>query len=168
VIRRARVQDAAALADINRRGWLFAYAHILPAETMREAGADLEARWADSLADMDDDREVWVATDADDRAIGFVSVGSSRHEDARPGEGELRAIYLAPEVVGDGVGRELLACGERALARLGYEVAMLWVFEENERARRFYERNGWVAEPDSGPGPYGWAPSVRYRKRVVP
>jgi GNAT superfamily N-acetyltransferase len=167
VIRRARVQDAAALADINRRGWLVAYAHIVPAETMREAGEDLEPRWAESLAGPDDAREVWVATDADDTVIGFVSVGVSRDADARPREGELRAIYLAPETMGTGVGRKLLACGERALARQGYTAATLWVFEENMRARRFYERNGWVPEPDSGPGPYGWAPSLRYRKGLT-
>jgi GNAT superfamily N-acetyltransferase len=167
VIRRARVQDAAAMADINRRGWQVAYADIVPAETLREAGADLEVRWADGLAGGEDGREVWVATDAGDAAIGFVSVGASRDADARPGEGEVRAIYLAPEVLGTGVGSELLACGEQALARLGHPAATLWVFEANLRARRFYERNGWAAEPDSGPGPYGWAPSVRYRKGLA-
>jgi GNAT superfamily N-acetyltransferase len=167
VIRRARVQDAAAMADINRRGWQVAYADIVPAETLREAAEDLEERWAEGLADGEPGREVWVATDDDDAAIGFVSVGASRDADARPGEGELRAIYLAPEVLGTGVGRELLSCGERALARLGHAAATLWVFEANVRARGFYERNGWVAEPDSGPGPYGWAPSVRYRKGLA-
>jgi GNAT superfamily N-acetyltransferase len=169
VIRRARVQDAAALADINRRGWLVAYAHIVAADMMRAAGEDLEARWAEGLAGGDDAGEVWVATDADAdaAAIGFVSVGSLRDADARPGEGELRAIYLAPETMGTGVGRELLARGERALARLGHTAATLWVFEENVRARRFYERNGWAPEPDSGPGPWGWAPSVRYRKGLT-
>jgi GNAT superfamily N-acetyltransferase len=162
------VQDAAALADINRRGWLFAYADIVPAETLREAAEDLEARWADSLARPDDAHEIWVATDDGDTAVGFVSVGSPRDADPGPGEGELRAIYLAPEVVGQGVGRALLACGEAALARLGYAVATLWVFEANARARRFYERNGWIEQLGSGPGPWGWAPSVRYRKALAP
>jgi GNAT superfamily N-acetyltransferase len=166
VIRRARVQDAAALADINRRGWLFAYEHIVPTATMLDAGRDLEVSWADGLAQEDASWCVWVATSAADAVIGFATVGPSRDDDARPGEGELRAIYLAPETVGTGVGRELLARAEASLAELGYGAATLWVFEDNGRARRFYERNGWDAEPDSGPGPWGWARSVRYRKTL--
>jgi L-amino acid N-acyltransferase YncA len=168
VIRPARVQDAAAVADVNRRGWLLAYAHIVPAATMREAAVDLASRWADGLAGAaDDGREVWVATDHADAVIGFVSVGPSRDADAAPGVGELRAIYLAEQAIGTGVGRALLARGELALAARGYASATLWVFEGNTRARRFYERHGWSAEPDSGPGPWGWAPSVRYRKGLA-
>jgi GNAT superfamily N-acetyltransferase len=166
VIRPARAQDAAAVADINRRGWLFAYEHIVPVATMLRAGADLEARWADGLAADDPAQRVWVATDAADAVIGFVSVGPSRDDDARPGEGELRAIYLAPDAVGTGVGRELLARAEASLVQLGHVAGTLWVFADNTRARRFYERNGWEPEPDSGPGPWGWARSVRYRKAL--
>ncbi len=77
------------------------------------------------------------------------------------------AIYVAPEVVGSGVGRDLLARGERSLAELGFTEATLWVFEANARARRFYARNGWAEEAGSGPGPWGWAPSVRYRKTLA-
>jgi GNAT superfamily N-acetyltransferase len=168
VIRRARAQDAAAVADINRRGWLFAYEHIVPAETMLDAARDLETSWADGLAQDDGSRHVWVATSTADAVIGFVSVGASRDDDARPEEGELRAIYLAPEAVGTGVGRELLTRAEASLAELGYGAATLWVFEDNARARRFYEGNGWQAQPDSGPGPWGWARSVRYRKALAP
>ncbi len=166
MIRRARVDDAGALADINRRGWTFAYADYVDVEKILAASGDLEERWREGLSDRHDPRRIWVAEDEAGRVTGFVSVGPSRDEDARPGEGELMAIYLVPEEVGTGVGRALLARGEQSLADLGFAAATLWVFEANTRARRFYERNGWVVEPDSGPGPWGWARSVRYRRTL--
>jgi GNAT superfamily N-acetyltransferase len=168
VIRRARVDDAAALADINTRGWTFAYSEYVDVEKIIAASGDLEARWREGLSDRHDPRHIWVAEDDGGSVVGFVSVGPSRDDDARVGEGELMAIYLAPEAVGGGVGRALLARGEQSLADLGFRAATLWVFAANDRARRFYERNGWTEEPDSGPGPWSWAPSVRYRKTLSP
>jgi len=168
VIRLAGVQDAAAVADINRRGWLFAYADIVPKETMLDAAGALDEHWAQRLADSDEQHPVWMATDGDATPIGYVSIGPPRDLDAGPGDGELYAIYLAPEAVGTGVGHALLERAEASLAQLGYTGATLWVFEANTRARRFYERHGWEAEPDSGPGPWGWARSVRYRKALAP
>jgi hypothetical protein len=32
---------------------------------------------------------------------------------------------------------------------------VLWVLEQNERARRFYERDGWAADGVSQPDDYG-------------
>ena len=164
MIRRARVDDAAALADVNVRGWLFAYADIVDVQTMLDAAGDLAQRWRERLAQPDGD--VWVALD-DGALRGFVSVGASRDDDAPDGVGELRAIYVDPAILGTGVGRALLVRGEASLAELGYGEGTLWVFAANDRARGFYARNGWTAEPDSGPGPWGWAPSVRYRKGLA-
>jgi RimJ/RimL family protein N-acetyltransferase len=33
-----------------------------------------------------------------------------------------------------------------ALRRRGFTTATLWVLEDNPRARRFYEREGWVLD----------------------
>ena len=65
----------------------------------------------------------------------------------RPGElrravGDLRA----PEAWGSGAGTALLAAGVEELRRQGYAEASLWVLEDNPRARRFYEREGWTLD----------------------
>ena len=104
----------------------------------------------------------------DGRLAGFVSVGTPRDEDTN-GDGELYAIYVEPELIGSGVGRELAVAGERELAALGHRAATLWTFAANGPARRFYERGGWrVDERPYDPGRWGWAPSVRYRKDLNP
>ena len=46
-------------------------------------------------------------------------------------------LYVHPDAQGKGVGRGLLSVALERSERL-----KLWTFERNERARRFYERNG--------------------------
>lgn len=53
---------------------------------------------------------------------------------------ELFAIYLLSEFYGSGAGQALLD------AAIGNQAAILWVAEDNPRAQRFYERNGFRAD----------------------
>ena len=95
---------------------------------------------------------------------GFAAFGPSRDGDAPPGTGEIPAIYLAPEVVGGGVGRELFEETVATLRRTGYARATLWVLEANDRARLFYERAGWVRDGATSSHDFDCAnePMVRY------
>lgn len=77
--------------------------------------------------------------EVDGQVAGFCTVGPSTD----PGWGEVYSLYLAPEHWGIGLGRDLLAAGEKALSEDGDTRAMLWVLDTNQRARRFYERQGW-------------------------
>ena len=140
-VRRARLEDAAAIAEVHVRTWHAAYAHVLGAE--RLAGIDPERRragWERALSEGD--VAAWVAQEADGPVVGFVSIGDSR--DA-PDEGELFAIYVLPESWGSGAGSELMAVARDAL-RAAYPTSILWVLEDNPRARRFYEREGWALD----------------------
>lgn len=75
------------------------------------------------------DHEVWV-WDEDGRILGFVALRGH----------ELSHLYVEPEAHRRGIGGALL---DRAKARRpdGLE---LWVFQQNENARRFYGRRGFV------------------------
>lgn len=97
------------------------------------------ALWLDHL---EQGRVAWVAL-AEEKIVGFVSVGPSRTEDDT---GELYAIYVVPEAWGSGAARELMAEAKDWFAQEGYATAMLWVLADNPRARHFYEREGWRAE----------------------
>jgi len=141
-VRRARLEDAAAIAAVHVRTWRTAYEHVFGAE--RLAAIDLDAReeqWRQRLGEPEWQEVVLVVED-ESSIVGFASCGESR--DA-PGEGELYAIYVLPESWGSGAGPVLLAA---ALAALGedFKRASLWVLEENPRARRFYEREGWTLD----------------------
>jgi GNAT superfamily N-acetyltransferase len=161
-IRRATAADARAIETIRVSGWRTAYRHVFPAAELDALPVDAE-RWRTRLHAPPSGWSTFVA-DADGDVVGFASVGPSRDEE---GLGELFAIYVAPEAWSTGAGRALMERAEEQL-RSEYDVALLWVLEDNPRARAFYERAGWTpdgsrkAEERLGVR----APEVRYRKEL--
>jgi GNAT superfamily N-acetyltransferase len=75
---------------------------------------------------------------------------------------------LHPEQWGIGIGRELIEAGEEELRRLGHRAAILWVLDDNPRARRFYEIAGWSVDGTARRiHIFGFdVPEVRYAKRL--
>ena len=85
---------------------------------------------------------VYVAKDGE-KVVGFVSYGEYRGEDLE-NAGEIYAIYLLEDYYGKGVGARLV---ETALENLkDFHLVALWVFKENLRARKFYEKCGFSCD----------------------
>ena len=158
MIRRGAAADAEGVARVQVETWQAAYAHALPSEQLQ----------ALSIEEAVERHRLWPPTFVAERGgeiVGFISVGSSRDPDT---DGELFAIYVHPEHWGTGVGRTLIETGEEELRTLGHEEAILWVLDDNPRARRFYELAGWsVAGPAREIRIFGFDVSeVRYAKRL--
>jgi ribosomal protein S18 acetylase RimI-like enzyme len=120
--------------------WQAAYEHVFGAE--RLAAIDVrvrEERWRERLAEPERRHVVLVAED-EGSVVGFASCGESRDT---AGEAELYAIYVLPESWGSGAGPALMRAALERLGADGFSTATLWVLEDNPRARRFYEREGW-------------------------
>ncbi len=142
-LRRARENDAPAIARVHVGTWREAYRDLVPAAYL--AALSLEQReemWARELKVLPADRKPWVA-ETRQGIVGFVTGGAARDDDAPAGTGEVYAIYVLPDCWAQGVGRSLLAHAERDLHDHGYSEAVLWVLADNERARQFYELRGW-------------------------
>ena len=123
-LRPARVDEKDALALLfqrSRAGWTFV--PPVPDEAL--------ARIADGIFERHE--EVWLAEE-DDRLLGFLAVARSE----RDGWDVLEKLYVDPEAQSRGVGTALLDQA-KALRPDGF---VLWVFQRNEGARRFYERHG--------------------------
>jgi len=139
-VRRATSIDARAIAEVHVATWRGAYAHVFPAQVLDALSVDereqmwRQIAWADAMG-------LFVAEE-ERGVVGFVNVGESRD---LPGEGELYAIYVHPDEWGSGAGASLLEAGREWLEQR-YSTAILWVLEDNPRARRFYEREGWVPD----------------------
>ena len=73
--------------------------------------------------------------------IGTSSYCKSRFSDYS-NFGEIVSIYFLPQYIGKGYGKYLLAAAVKELELLGFFDIFLWVLEDNFRARRFYEREG--------------------------
>jgi ribosomal protein S18 acetylase RimI-like enzyme len=159
-IRPASPGDALAIETIRVRSWQTAYRHVFPAGDLDALPIDPE-RWRSRIL-VPPPGWTTIVCESDGGVVGFASTGPSRDEDE---VGELYAIYVDPDAWSTGAGRGLMAAAEAALAR-DYDAALLWVLENNPRARGFYERAGWApdgvrkAEERFGVR----ASEVRYRK----
>jgi len=162
-VRPARVEDAAAIADVHVRTWQGAYAHVFGAEQLAQLDVGARAAsWRHWLEEPLPHWAVFVAEEQDGPVAAFAWVGESREA---AGEGELYAIYALPEAWGSGAGPALMDAALAALCGLGFREAVLWVLEDNPRARRFYEREGWHADGGRREGEHlgVTAAEVRYR-----
>lgn len=168
-VRPAVPDDAEAIVDVHVRGWQWAYDGLVPAGHLADldaARAGRAERYRQRLADGS--VRTLVVLDADGRVIGFANCGGYRigQDDSRPveGEGKVYAIYVDPAVAGTGAGRALMDAAVGRLSAQGLRPIHLWVLEDNARARRFYERYGFVLAGDRSTITIGDAdlPEVRY------
>jgi ribosomal protein S18 acetylase RimI-like enzyme len=168
-VRAATPDDAEAIADVQIRGWQWAYDGLMPAD--RLAGLEVTrperiGRWRRILTDLDPC--AFVALDAEGRVVGFVIASTYREDqdESRPvdGVGEVHAIYVYREVAGMGAGRALMDAAVNSLTDRGLNPIRLWVLEANTRARRFYERYGFALDGARSTAVAGSVelPEVRY------
>lgn len=144
-IRPATREDARPIAEVHVASWRHAYRGLLPDDYLEKLSVDeREAQRLAWFADPRSSSGVLVAEDDAGRVVGFATFGPSRDDDAPMGTGEVPAIYVDPTEVGKGIGRQLIEETAAALREAGFTRATLWVLEENESARRFYESVGWT------------------------
>ena len=156
-LRPARPADAVAIAEIWYDGWRDGHLGNVPDDliVVRTEEA-FRVRSAQRVADT----VVAVVADA---VAGFVMVVGA----------EVEQVYVAKRHRRTRVAAGLLAEAERLVAANGHERAWLAVVAGNSRARRFYERSGWLDE-----GPFDYyagsesgpirVPAHRYVKPVTP
>jgi GNAT superfamily N-acetyltransferase len=138
LIREAGAADARGLARVNVVSWQAAYPGLIDQAFLDSL--EVDGRTLSWQRILFQSRGRVLVADDDGTIVGFCSVGPALDHDW----GEVFAIYVDPERWGQGVGTDLLAAGEQELAEAGFTRALLWVLEGNERARGFYERQGWA------------------------
>jgi ribosomal protein S18 acetylase RimI-like enzyme len=157
LIRRATLDDSEQIAASHIRTWQVAYAHVLPAEYLAAFDqGDWAQRRRKILEGRTPPQEVFVA-EVDGVVVGHAAVGPFRDEDniVQDGIGEVMAIYVTPEHWSTGAGLALMRAGVDHLVGHGLTEIRLWVIADNPRARRFYERFGFLLDGNSRSQPVG-------------
>ena len=129
--------DKPAISHIYEASWKFAYKDIIPQSFLDSIPV---GNWVSHLENAEMD--TLVALEGN-KIIGTSSYCKSRFSDFAD-FGELVSIYLLPEYIGKGYGKALLEATVSELITLGFKDIFLWVLEDNMRARRFYEKAGFV------------------------
>ncbi len=178
-IRAATIADAAGIAVVQRAGWFAAYEGIVPHDIIEQVQApDGGARIRERLRGRPWQHTL-VACDEAGEVVGYAAYGPERDvlygfwppaltgAGAAGQVGELYALYVHPDWWSTGTGRALISDVLDKTTALGYGEVVLWVLEENARARRFYSLAGF--EPDGAINildGLGGVPEVRYRRAM--
>ncbi|MBI4624550.1 MAG: GNAT family N-acetyltransferase [Verrucomicrobia bacterium] len=163
--RAATVADAVAMAEVHVASWRAAYKGILPDNLLD--GLSIESRrqmWRSCMEEKKCRCFVWLI---DGEVAAFAAIGPARDDDLRDSNAlELYAIHFRPGWCGLGLGTIFWQEIEKEIEG---NTVVLWVLEQNARARRFYGKNGFTLEEDKKKL-FAWQgmgfPEVRYRKRV--
>jgi GNAT superfamily N-acetyltransferase len=154
-VRHAEESELDHLAKLWHDGWRDAHASLVPAELAR-------LRTLESFRErLEAGLENVRVAGPRGRPDGFSMVKGD----------ELYQLFVAAAARGTGLAAELLSDAEARIAAEGVETAWLACTIGNDRAARFYEKNGWrrvgtmVAQLETSEGPFPlevW----RYEKRV--
>jgi ribosomal protein S18 acetylase RimI-like enzyme len=161
-LRRARVEDAAAVGHIHVESWHVAYRGIMPDDVI--ARTDLAYRtklWAERIADA-----MWPVflIEAQGEPVAFCQMVPSKDPDDDPTRvGHITSLHVLPRLRGHGYGRRLMAHVLSEFARRGFAAVTLWVLVENRAARTFYEKYGFTLDGGTRYYPRTSVPEVRYR-----
>ncbi len=140
-IRRAKIEDAQAIASVWAESWRDAYRGIVPDDFLDSI--DVE-RWADRqrryMGEANGAAATFVA-EVDGRIVGWTSCGPNR-DTTLPFAGELYTLYISPGHQRRGIGRRLMEVAAKSLVEAGMASMLLWVLADNRNARRFYEAAG--------------------------
>ena len=143
-IREATLEDAQGYAVCLISSWRSAYKGIVPDEYLDSLSVDQRTELMKQNINAPNGLRYCCAT-CGDIIIGVLLVGQCRDED-KPNAGEIYAIYLLAAYWGKGFGKELMRYAIETLKRISYCEAIVWVLEENVRARQFYEKHGFALD----------------------
>lgn len=139
-VREAVLDDAEGIARVHTDSWQTSYRGILPDTVLDRI--DVGQR-ADSRRKILRDHSVFqlVAYDVTHGDIvGFCDAGASRRH--VPYAGEVYAIYLAHRAKRHGIGQEMWERVQAWFVASDMRSMIVWVLENNQHARRFYEAMG--------------------------
>jgi putative acetyltransferase len=144
ILRRTVAEDARDIALVHRAAMRASLSFLPELHTAAEDLRFFSERFLPA-------NEVWVA-DADGETVGYIGFDPDW----------IHHLYLLPEFQGQGIGPQLLA-----LALADGRSRRLWTFQQNDRARRFYEARGFrLLQLTDGSGNEEKTPDALYEWRA--
>jgi L-amino acid N-acyltransferase YncA len=139
-IRKAKIEDAGAIAHVQVESWKTTYAGIVSNVFLTSLNKEERMQsWQEQI--LADNVSIFVAED-ETGIFGFAAGGEVR-EKLDDYDAELYAIYLLHERQRQGAGRALCVTLASALQTTGFTSMLVWVLEQNPSVS-FYERLGAV------------------------
>ncbi len=142
-LRPATRDDAPAIAALMRDSFTATFGHLYaPADLAAFLDGLTLARWQAEIADP---AFAFLLAEAEGRLLGFAKLGPHSLPVTPTGPMiELRQLYLADAAQGTGLAQRMMDWAIATARERGAAEVFLSVYVDNDRARRFYERYGFV------------------------
>ncbi len=137
-------EDAETYGAITARSWKAAYRGIVPADYLKTITPELRTYHFRQFYCPGSGVEYYlVQAVGDDAGVFCLQAG---RDDPTGRMGEIGVFYFLPAFWGSGAAAPAMAFALDHLRQRGFDTAILWVLAGNARARRFYEKCGFVSD----------------------
>ena len=141
-IRKVKVDDANTLAFIQTESWKSAFNRILSKEDLdRYTDVNRAITLYSKLLNENIGNCFILTIDENTHCIAYWD---KTRNDEMEGYSEIICIHSLCDNWGKGYGTEMMNHILSDIKNSGFNKVMLWVFKENHRARKFYEKHGFV------------------------
>jgi ribosomal protein S18 acetylase RimI-like enzyme len=143
MIRKATVNDARAIAEVHVKSWQAAYRGLLPEDFLQSLSVDRrEEQWKRGVQNP---KQVLLVYEEENQVVAFCGFAPSRDDDVdKTTTAELGTIYALETVWSQGIGKMLWQEAIKLMREKGFAEVTLWVLKGNDRAIKFYERQGMI------------------------
>lgn len=163
-VRRAAIEDSESLAHIIVESWRSAYSDLIPKDEIVRF-LDKEKR-KQQFERFINEGEIVLIGSYDGTYCGFTFANKDNDEQLVDC-GAIYSIYLLEEYWGKGLAIKLMDEVIRILKEEGCNQVSLWVYESNTRARRFYEKCGFISDGTKKSSHFSNKPmELRYLKQI--
>lgn len=142
IIRRATIEDSDRIAFVRITGWKQSYAGLMPDALLSRLDMKADAERVRAVMADNSNRSLRFVAEQDGVVVGMGACGPARGDEGAKGRGEVYAIYLLDEVKRQGMGLAFMREMARAMSAQGLTSLQICVLENNEPARKFYEKLG--------------------------
>lgn len=157
-IRQAEYEDLIGLASIQIRSWRNAFNNILSDSTLNKyTYLDKCLKILENIYNSNKGY-FYIASINENPCAELFWRKCTESEHAA----EIVSLHSIPECWGQGVGKAIIDKATDDIFNSGLKTVYLWVFEQNKRARRFYEKCGFIADGATRISIYDNAAEVRY------
>lgn len=140
-IRAAKKEDATSLANIIVESWKSAYSEIIPKDEITRY-LDKDRRKIQFEKFIENGEIVLIGL-LNEMPCGLVFANKDNDEGLE-NCGSIYSIYLLEETWGKGLSSKLMDQTIEILKEEGCKQISLWVYDENIRARKFYEKHDFI------------------------
>lgn len=103
-----------------------------------------DSHWEEFLANSIDDKTTACIVAEDESQVVGVSIFGKSITEKYPDDGEIIALYVLPEFIGQKIGHLLFEQAQQSIRAQGYRDCTICTFKQNIKAIRFYESRGYA------------------------